>query len=157
MVITLKIKECFLYQPPNGGWYRSPKGVRSRDNLTRRVNRPRRAGQRKRKDAPAQNDLICSQNGQKLYAHACVRIKRSVTTPRRGVVYEPGSRRLTVRYEKKKLPLTNPEGVGMNTPMGCSYMFRGTPKGSPLNIPGPKVPVKKGLRSKLLIYAFGQK
>ena len=27
-------------------------------------------------------------------------------------VYEPGSRRLTVRYEKEKLPSYQPEGVG---------------------------------------------
>ena len=60
-----------------------------------------------------------------MYAHSQrvrtrVRIKRNVTGPLRGPVYqprrgwykEPGSRRLTVRYEKEKRPLTNPEGVG---------------------------------------------
>ena len=108
-------------------------------------------------NAPAQNDLICSQNGQNCTHTRVCALNVALPDPEgvryqppKGLVYEPGSRRLTVRYEKKKLPLTpTPSGSGMNTPMGCSYMFRGTPKGSPLNIPGPKVPVKKkkGLRS----------
>ena len=58
------------------------------------------------------------------------------------MVYEPGSRRLTVRYEKKKLPLTNPFGVGMSTPVGGAHMHMGDLKVSPC-APGPKVPVKK--------------
>ena len=40
-----------------------------------------------------------------------VRIKRSVTGPLRGPVYEPGSRRLTVRYEKKSCRLPTPKGL----------------------------------------------
>ena len=55
------------------------------------------------------------------------RIKRKVTTPPRGVVYEPGSRRLTVRYEKKSCRLPTPEGVGMSTPVGGAHMCIGGP------------------------------
>ena len=47
--------------------------------------------------------------GQNCSSHACARIKRLIITPLRGVipppsgvVREPGSRRLTVRYEKRK-------------------------------------------------------
>ena len=58
-----------------------------------------------------------------------------------------------MRYEKKKLPLTNPpKGVGMSTPVGGAHMHMGDLKVSPC-APGPKVPVKKKKKN---ISNFGQ-
>ena len=130
-MITLN-KIMFSLPTPNGGWYRSPKGVRSRDNLTRRVNRPRREPVKEKEkmhnfgqNAPAQNDLICSQNGQNCTHTRVCALNVALPDPfgvryqpPKGLVYEPGSRRLTVRYEKKKLPLTNPFGVRYEHPDG---------------------------------------
>ena len=70
----------------------------------------------------------------KIAAHTRVRIKRLVITPLRGVipppsgvVREPGSRRLTVRYKRKKLPYAMPYSDGAVSPIRS----------------GPKVPKKK--------------
>ena len=79
------------------------------------------------------------------------RVKRSLTgPPKGGPVYEPGSRRLTVRYEKKSCLLptprrevgTGPRRVRYEHPVGGAHMHMGDLKVSPC-APGPKVPVKK--------------
>ena len=85
----------FSLPTPVGGWYRSPKGVRSRDNLTLRVKpAPKGAGQRKEKmhnfgqNAPAQNDLICSQNGQNCTHTRVCALNVALPDPE-GVRYQP--------------------------------------------------------------------
>ena len=83
----------------------------------------------------------------KIVTYTCTHTKRSVNQPRRGwyehprrgcslrsvnqplwgLVYEPGSRRLTVRLRKEKATATNPFGVGMSTPVGGAHMCIGGP------------------------------
>ena len=65
----------------------------------------------------------------------------SGTNPPKGLVYEPGSRRLTVRYEKKSCRLPTPSGWYEHPLRGCSYAHGG-PKGLPM-CTGTEVPVKK--------------
>ena len=100
---------------------------------------PKGAGRKKRcnfgQNPAAQNDLILVQTGQNCSSQALVRIKRLVITPLRGVipppkgvVREPGSRRLTVRYEKKiSCPFAMPYSDGAVSPIRS----------------GPSVPKKK--------------
>ena len=86
--------------------------------------------------APAQNALICSQNGRNCtytymytytytYTYTCARIKRNVIPDPIGVRYhpvgvvrEPGSRRMTVRLQKEKRSVTGPYGVRYEHPVG---------------------------------------
>ena len=84
------------------------------------------------------------------YAHACARIKRNVIPDPYGVRYhpigvvrEPGSRRMTVRLQKEKRSVTGPPmGSGMSTPLGCSYVHRGTHRVSPMHT-GAELRLKK--------------
>ena len=89
----------FSLSHPLRGVIPVPEGVRSKKRKSHNF------GQ----NAPAQNDLICSKNGQN-FTHTCTCTRalnvtyhtpKGVIPPPKGVVREPGSRRLNVRYEKK--------------------------------------------------------
>ena len=67
------------------------------------------------------------------YVNACLRIKRLAITPRRGSkgAGKPKAERATTKRKAGTNPFggwyRTPTGSGMSTPLGCSYVHRGTP------------------------------